>query len=1328
MEAAAAAPAEAPVPAETVRRWLQAEGADPAAPAEEQLGLAWRLLRRAEARLGDLERRRAEEMRDVESYVGHVRNLTEERDALTTEYEKENEQLRLELTRLQLQQEAQLKEVEELLEQEGLSEIAHSNASEQIAYLLVERTTLLEKLEIADQKLNSPSYADRLCAAQLQDEFDHVHQTLEDELQQHESTQLTGETTHKSYREELEREQASRARVERDLDEATQRLMMAQEEIRRLTDELDAQRKEQSEIEFQWRTAKRDNMFLPRVPLQRLIHLRRPVPSRRVSVQIAGPDADLAAHTRHSDLAKPSSQPPNPSFTRKYEIAPGQFAAQLLEPALPAPESPEEERRASHRTELQKAMEHNSRLDKEILALRARVQTLDLERKAFLDLVEQLKEEICEYQKSEKQVLPLPAPTETDEVAASSPQAAEEEGRAEGDHVSGKAGSDQDDRYQSSETLHKRCREAIENIEGRNSQLLHKLQKLEQEHEDLVERNEELESILGETQIQTKQEKEQFESEVEGLHRKITSLETELLEVQKNKTEMSGEEQASSGAQEMQEMLESCQETIEKLGSQLGERRERRKQLASELELLREDLKAEKKVLGSQGLPDSKSEFTNHCNNFPGLQAGISLISRDLINVSHEKLQKDNALLDTEVRNVSELLQESEQINKLEQKHEDLCTDERMYGEQMAKVVFLEEQIKNLRDEQELLCSELLESNKKREELEKQLKESNEEKRLLLEEIAQLKQDIVTTREQGDSTLEETWRMNRGMTHRENRFLVSQSSAGSLNGSFKQSLSDERFQQQEEKMQQLRQDLRRVQNLCSSAERELRYEREKNVDLQKQNLLLQQECTKVKAELKQARAKLSDATETCSSLSAQWEKSQQKVKELEQELLKCSQADKLQSSLQEKLAQEKSKVCEAQKKMSKLQQKLKDSQHQLLLAEAHVSDKKLLEEELKEARENEARVQQELHEEQLKRKLLEQQVEELRLHSRETEASLAKMHVELQAKALHVLEDERKTDSGEHLQCQKENQKLAEQLSLLKEENKALYEEGVRLLNQKDLYVRKYNEMQLRHKDKIRRAKETFIHEVKQRDSRIKQLENELSESKLQVEKGKVLIAQIAAENEKLLQERRRLLQKITDQEESPWSNRSAIAALQSRVKILDEENARLHESRLQLSGHVPAPQRAPRSIHAPDTEDSKSVNFSERQLQSKVLPSPRTRYRGVKGGGRECLSACGEGEGQRFGCSSLCFHLQGSFCLFVLCQIIGKMRGSFPSRDPPDSLSTPKATQDPKPEGEESQDSSFCLSPSQPSEIGYLNVASPGDTTASQLQEESQSISSENF
>lgn len=62
----------------------------------------------------------------------------------------------------------------------------------------------------------------------------------------------------------------------------------------------------------------------------------------------------------------------------------------------------------------------------------------------------------------------------------------------------------------------------MENTEGRNAQLLHKLQKLEQEREGLVEHNEELESILEETQIQMKQEKQQLESEVEGLHQKVS--------------------------------------------------------------------------------------------------------------------------------------------------------------------------------------------------------------------------------------------------------------------------------------------------------------------------------------------------------------------------------------------------------------------------------------------------------------------------------------------------------------------------------------------------------------------------------------------------------------------------------------------------------------------------------------------------------------------------------------------------------------------------------------------------------------------------------------
>lgn len=57
---------------------------------------------------------------------------------------------------------------------------------------------------------------------------------------------------------------------------------------------------------------------------------------------------------------------------------------------------------------------------------------------------------------------------------------------------------------------------------------------------------------------------------------------------------------------------------------------------------------------------------------------------------------------------------------------------------------------------------------------------------MLLEEIAQLKQDILTARERGERALDDTLRMNQGMAQSESRFLEAQSSAGSLDGSVKQ--------------------------------------------------------------------------------------------------------------------------------------------------------------------------------------------------------------------------------------------------------------------------------------------------------------------------------------------------------------------------------------------------------------------------------------------------------------------------------------------------------------------------------------------------------------
>lgn len=51
--------------------------------------------------------------------------------------------------------------------------------------------------------------------------------------------------------------------------------------------------------------------------------------------------------------------------------------------------------------------------------------------------------------------------------------------------------------------------------------------------------------------------------------------------------------------------------------------------------------------------------------------------------------------------------------------------------------------------------------------------------------------------------------------------------------------------QKAEESKQLKQDLQRAQSLFTSAERELRYEREKNLDLKRHNALLDQEKIKV---------------------------------------------------------------------------------------------------------------------------------------------------------------------------------------------------------------------------------------------------------------------------------------------------------------------------------------------------------------------------------------------------------------------------------------------------------------------------------------------------
>uniref|UniRef100_A0A8D1QGV8 Coiled-coil domain containing 30 n=1 Tax=Sus scrofa TaxID=9823 RepID=A0A8D1QGV8_PIG len=244
--------------------------------------------------------------------------------------------------------------------------------------------------------------------------------------------------------------------------------------------------------------------------------------------------------------------------------------------------------------------------------------------------------------------------------------------------------------------------------------------------------------------------------------------------------------------------------------------------------------------------------------------------------------------------------------------------------------------------------------------------------------------------------------------------------------------------QPQEELQQLRQDLHRLQVLCSSAEKELRYERGKNLDLKQHNSLLQGESLKIKTELKQAQQKLLDSAKMCSSLTAEWKHCQQKIKELELEVLTQAQSGKSLSSLEEALAREKSNVAAAEEKISDLQQKLEHA-HKVCLADTCILGKKQLEERIKEAMENEAKIKQNYQEEQQKRKLLHQNMNELQnqvktLQDKERQLKMTnvqqQLRIQQQEAQLKELKNERRL-CDEHL---KSNQELSEKLSGLQQE------------------------------------------------------------------------------------------------------------------------------------------------------------------------------------------------------------------------------------------------------------------------------------------------------
>uniref|UniRef100_A0A3B4ZZK6 Coiled-coil domain-containing protein 30-like n=1 Tax=Stegastes partitus TaxID=144197 RepID=A0A3B4ZZK6_9TELE len=1158
---------------------LQEDGLPPGASAEERQRHLWQQLLNSEGKLQSatqelqtLRLQQANEMKEVESYVAHIRGLLEERECLTADYERDNEHLRHELHQIRHQQENQSKELAEMLAQEDLGEMGLSSPSEQVAYLLVERATLLERLEAAERRLESQSLSGNFKEVHHQE---HIRDMMGQDLrQQREDVQKTienmskcssqspwkklfglrrsGQSKHNitpAHSEEISQERNERQRLERDLEEASRRLAMAHQDIRRLTNELDA--------------AKNNNIDPSGSELQGTV---QEVENLRKEVD----------KLKHCDMMK-----------------------------------------------LQRAKEQNDKLDAENRALRERVRIIESEKKNLRD-----------------QLTVNDAARENQKDISVEPQS----------NLSALSTQEKDH-------IHKRCQEAVEDGLVQVRDLQRQLQRLRKGQEELEERNEELEALLGEAQNASKEERHRHEGELEGLHRRIKSLEAELKKQDaQEKMLKNGEEVKATESYLQLHLRDSSQERLALLEARLTEEKDWRKQLELDLSAAQAALKKDKEALqiGEKELKKLRLEVNSLQTE---CQQGKTLI-KSLTQVKGEKAVLEEKVAQME-RAHSRLQNELERHKDSNQTQEDL-RENRLQVDQLqeqvdrltAELGSLETAHKTLRDD---MASERLQTADLQAELsasvQKKLAAEGERERLELE-IERLKKQLQWHQEQLCSTkeaLSSSHKPELHTAHVESRLspvektkdeCFSQLSClkEELNH-LQRKLGDERqlasqhqmalqaqvneaqarvksqdsvLSQKAEEAKQMKQDLQRAQSLFTSAERELRYEKEKSMDLKRHNTLLDQEKLKLCAELKQVQNKQVQLEQKVHTQVAECERQQQKIRELELELARSCTNRSATTSLQEDLQAERARLIAADKKVLELQQQLKSAQHQLRVEEARAGESSRLERDSRDLSDTLSALRAQQQEEHITRKLLEQREEELQQQVRSLrlkEASLTRTNTELSHRVqqletrLSILETELSKAREEAKDSQKSSHRLQEGLVACQQECERLQGELQQVLLQCDAHVRKYNEKQSQHKTKLRQAKQLFLKATAQRDCTIQKLENDLVLASSLSHKEKERIQTVMEENEKLLEEKRELLRKISEAEEMGSKGMRTASTVQHRVNVLEVENRQLQDRTLKLSNQVSSLERALRNVQSfYSLENVKKVLPSDGVLHSSAL------------------------------------------------------------------------------------------------------------------------------
>ncbi|KAH9492500.1 hypothetical protein Btru_025998, partial [Bulinus truncatus] len=221
---------------------LTEDGLNPVSSDIEKLLFLWKRylllqeeLKKSQQNEIKIKEAQAAEMKEVESYVEHIRQLSDEREALIQELESENESLKSQTVHLEQENSISAKEeIIEMLTEQGLTEIANSSPGEQIAYLIVDRTKLLEEVE----KLKRTSSSSDGQSSNIEQILEQERADFEQELnQQRESAKILREQLKQEHEEEISALIEENGKLEEDLQNAEMRLSQLTAELSKYNEE-----------------------------------------------------------------------------------------------------------------------------------------------------------------------------------------------------------------------------------------------------------------------------------------------------------------------------------------------------------------------------------------------------------------------------------------------------------------------------------------------------------------------------------------------------------------------------------------------------------------------------------------------------------------------------------------------------------------------------------------------------------------------------------------------------------------------------------------------------------------------------------------------------------------------------------------------------------------------------------------------------------------------------------------------------------------------------------------------------------------------------------